>query len=95
MAIQWLASNSYRHGDVKLVRTFTKPDQKRRLHIYQANTGLFWFSEEFEDREDLTDFGMGVSVFWSPSVPSGLYGTIEDAERDARAVIPWLRETSA
>jgi hypothetical protein len=74
------------------VRIFTSDDAKRRLLIFKRENGFFSFMEEFEDTEDMTEYGMGIDTFWVTGCESGLYGNVEDAERDARAVIPWLRD---
>jgi hypothetical protein len=79
---------------MRTVETFTSADEKRRLHIFEREDGFFVFAEEYEDSEDMTEYGMGIDVFWSPGWESGLYGTVEDAEREARAVTPWLRDSN-
>jgi hypothetical protein len=73
------------------VRTFYSPDGKRRVIIRKRDDGAFTWVEEFEDTEDMTEYGLGVSVFWSPTEWRGIFGIADDAEREARAVIAWMR----
>ena len=79
---------------MRKVRAFTSPDGKREVVIYQRSNGLFSFAEKFEDTEDMTDFGLGIDTYWSVATESGLYGTADAAEQDARQTIAWLRENS-
>ena len=66
---------------------FVSGDGKRRVEVWRRNDGFFGFSEE----EELDDEYSG--LYWSPIRGSGLYETREDALRDARAEIPWLRDS--
>ena len=64
---------------------FVSADGKRRANVYRRHNGFFGFEEEIELYDDYS------GLYWSPASGSGLYGTHEEALRDARAEIPWIR----
>jgi hypothetical protein len=70
-----------------LDRFFANADERRRVEVWRRNDGFFGFSEEQEFDDE--HFGL----YWSPVRGSGLYPTHEEALRDARAEIPWLRDS--
>jgi hypothetical protein len=57
----------------------------KRALFFADSGGLFCFEEHTSVTED-------DDTYWSPTSVSGLYGSAEDAERDARMELPWLRE---
>jgi hypothetical protein len=71
------------------IKTFDRPDGKRRLAIIERTDGCFEFIEDGEQYEDYIK-----EYYRAPCYFSGIYGTAEEAERDARLIIPWLREIS-
>lgn len=75
---------------VRQVKTFQRSDGKRRLDIFIRDDGYYEFVEEGEKYEDFVK-----EYYWAPIQFSGIYGTMEEAERDARRVIQWLRENSS
>ena len=77
------------------IKSFTSPDEKRRLHLYDRENGFFSFEETYEDYDDLSQFGMGIQSYWTEGYESGLYDSAEAAEREALAITPWLREISS
>jgi hypothetical protein len=78
---------------MRIVRIFESLDKKRRLTISERDDGHFTWVEEFENTEDMTGYGQGVSVFWCPTEWQGVYGSVDDAEREARAVTPWMEHS--
>ena len=69
----------------QVLDTFVSGDKKRRAEVWRRHDGFFGFSEE----QELDDEYAGLS--WSPVRGSGLYATRDEALRDARAEIPWIR----
>jgi hypothetical protein len=71
-------------GDDVEFKSFHDAEGKRRVSVMARKDGLFRFVEEgfFEE--------MGYT-YWTPTHYSGLYETAEMAEREARAILPWLR----
>ena len=73
------------------IRMIESPDGKRRMHLYARHDGLFCFAEFYEETEDSPYVSREDRTYWLPAFESGLYETAEAAERDASAIIPWLR----
>jgi hypothetical protein len=69
----------------KRVKTIEREDGKARVCIMVRDDGLYRFYWEFEDEDP--PYGS----FWTAQDFSGLYGTLEEAEREARLTVPWLR----
>jgi hypothetical protein len=69
-------------NDAKIVKSFLSRDEKRRVYIVQSGPGLFKFLEEKEDVVD--DY-----VVMKPSYESGYFASAEDAEQEARRLVPW------
>jgi hypothetical protein len=72
----------YTQGTV--IKCIKSADGKRCIDIVARRDGRFQFHENAEITED----GM---TFWTPAGESGMYESAEQAERSARAEIPWLR----
>ena len=80
----------------ELVKSITQKDGKAELRVYRRSDGLFTFEEwkliphyDAELAQELQDF----STVWMPvDRELGLYDSLENAEREARAIIPWLAE---
>ena len=83
--------NDYVVVPMRTVRTFDSPDKKRRVIIIEREDGAFSWVEEVENTEDMSDYGLGVSVFWCPTDWNGIFGSADEAEREARAATPWMR----
>lgn len=77
------------------IERFYSEDGERRAFIYRDSNGFYRFGEEVWMVEDNRDVGLGVYEYWEPEIGSGLYGALEDARREIRAVIPWLRPQSS
>lgn len=67
-----------------LVERIESRDGTRLVAIIARGGGLFGF----EELRLITQDGY---TFWTPTHCSGLYDTPDAAERDARAILPWLR----
>jgi hypothetical protein len=65
----------------------TSRDGRSRLEIVAEQNGMFRFVEETEREGDEY-----TGSYFAPSHWSGLYASAEDAERDARLTLPWLRD---
>ncbi len=76
------------------IRMTQSPDGTRRMHLYARDDGLFCFAEFYEETEDFPYAGREIRTYWLPGLESGLYETAQAAERDAYAMIPWLRQIS-
>lgn len=72
----------------------TSLDGKRRFHLYDRGDGFFSFDETFQAIEDLSDVGGPVETYWAEGYHSGLYESAEEAQREARALLPWLQDIS-
>ena len=71
----------------QVVKTFVRPDQKRRVRIYRRDDGLFSFDEAYQAKD------WNGEPCWIALPPySSFCDTAESAEREAMASIPWLRE---
>ena len=76
------------------IKSFERPDGKRRLAIFARADGCYEFIESSEQYEYLIYEDHIQEYYWAPIYESGIYGTAEEAERDARLMTPWLRENS-
>jgi len=68
-----------------LIKTIESANRKARVYFYQRPDGRFEDGGDSEQEED-------GEVFWAPSEFSGIYDTLETAKREARALVPWLRD---
>jgi len=68
----------------KVTKVLDSSDRKTRVNVLARNDGLFEFRAYVERYEEGPFAG---EPYWSPTVHSGLYETIEDAERDALNVV--------
>ncbi|WP_409189567.1 hypothetical protein [Bradyrhizobium sp. RDM4] len=57
-------------------------DKKSRVEILKRNDGLFEFRAYVQRRED-APYEQEDAYYWSPTLYSGVYANVEDAERDA------------
>jgi hypothetical protein len=69
----------------RIIKTFRSTDGRALLHILKRADGLYSF-------EGKTETEIDGFVGWIPSDISGLYGTADEADRDARATVVWLRD---
>ena len=70
---------------MRLIKQTMSPTGKRQVSLYQREDGLFSFEEDYEH------FDEDAGAFWTPGYQSGVYGTLDAAEAEMRAVTPWLR----
>jgi hypothetical protein len=63
----------YLHAQI--INEFVSSDGKARVDVLKRNDGLFEFRAYVERYES--------EPYWSPTVNSGLYDSLENAERDA------------
>ena len=75
------------------IKRFVSPAGTRFVRLCERDGGRFFFEEEYEDVEDLSHLGYGIVRYWSPGFVSGTYDDVEAAERELRAVTPWLQDT--
>jgi hypothetical protein len=69
---------------VDIIKTISSADGERRLHIYRHGD-FFAFAEDVDAK---TVGGRG----WMPvTSPSGVYDSVETAEREAVAQVDWLQ----
>jgi hypothetical protein len=72
----------------RLVKTIWRPNGKACIYFYQRADGSFEFCGQSEQEDDGT-------VFWAPSDFSGIYDSLETAEREANALVSWLKEQNS
>ena len=80
------------HSIVEVVDRFISADEKRRVEVGRRHDGYFSFGEMTELYTELYDDYSG-RHYWSGTYGSGLYATREEALRDAKIEIRWLRES--
>jgi len=69
----------------RCVKVIERKDGKERLCIIARDAGTYSFHIEFEDKDPYA------GTYWSVRNFSGLYASLEEAEKDARQEITWLR----
>ena len=74
------------------IKQFVSPGGTRVVRLCERDVGRYFFEEEYEDVEDLTHLGYGIKRYWVPGFVSGTYDDIDVAERELRAVTPWLKD---
>jgi hypothetical protein len=74
------------------IKRFVSPGGTRMVRLCERDGGRFFFEEEYEDVEDLRHLGYGVERCWVPGFVSGTYDDIDAAEKELRAVTPWLKD---
>jgi hypothetical protein len=67
---------SYLHA--KVIKVLESSNHKIRVEVLERNDGLFEFRAYVERFEEFTE-----ELYWSPTLESGIYANVEDAERDA------------
>lgn len=77
----------------ELVKRIERADAVRALEIFRGDHGLFRFDEMKWHEPDIDD-PYEDEGYWAPILSSGLYGSADAAERDARAEIAWLHEAA-
>ena len=68
------------------IKRIPDSDGNRRVVVMSEPGGLFRFEEE---TLYISDDGY---EYWSCTHSSGFYSSTEDAERDARIELPWMRQ---
>jgi hypothetical protein len=71
-------------ADRTLVRSIWSADHKHRLDIFERDDGRY----DYAGISQLTEDG---DTFWAPTDFSGIYETVDSAEQEALALIPWLK----
>ena len=66
---------SYLHA--KVIKVF-ESNHKVRVEVLERNDGLFEFRAYAERFEEFAE-----ELYWSPTLESGIYANVGDAERDA------------
>jgi hypothetical protein len=67
------------------VKEFVSSGKGERLYILEQDDGFYRFiSEVYHEAGDRTP------EYWAPVIYSGLYDSLENAERDAVLSVPWL-----
>lgn len=74
---------------------WTDPGDTRRVVIERVPSGNFRYYEEHFVTVDETAEGGGIYDYWTPMGFSGLYPSVLDAQNDAAARLPWLRDLLA
>ena len=70
-----------------VVKQINRADKRTRLTIVLRPDGNFFYREDtFEEWDDAPPFWL------DGHPPSGIFGTAEEADRDARSSLAWLRE---
>jgi hypothetical protein len=69
----------------RIVRTVWSVDRRHRLDIFERADGCF----EYAGVSLVTEDG---ETYWAPSHFSGIHETLDGAERDALAEVPWMKE---
>jgi len=72
------------------VKRLDSKDGKRRIEIMARDDGMFRFVESCEVSE--IDYHNRPTIYWTPTAFSGLYDDAVIAEREAREMLPWLRD---
>ncbi len=80
---------------MKTIRTWTSPDGTRTVEIYDREDGFYSFSEMVLMFEDMSDIGQESFSYLSPVHDSGLYASVDEAERDAVAMASWLTNATS
>jgi hypothetical protein len=71
-------------GSACIVETWERPDRVARVLILERPDGRYSFEMEALTHEDCF-------TFWQVQYASGIHESLDAAEREARAVITWLR----
>ncbi len=74
------------------VRRIEHEDGKRRVNFLGHSNGFFSYEGWCEALDNVP--GLGPQTYWKCEYQSGLYASLEDAERDALASIDWLRRST-
>jgi hypothetical protein len=70
-----------KYTNARITKEFVTSDGKARVDVVERNDGLFQF-HPYVERYEASGPYEG-DPYWSPTVSSGLYASLEDAERDA------------
>lgn len=77
-----------------LVKEILSAGGQDRLTIHRTSAGLCYYIDEFlkmhTGDDDFGDYPKPVAI-WTQDHRSGFYANAEDAERDARREVAWLR----
>ncbi|MBN8943817.1 MAG: hypothetical protein J0H01_30195 [Rhizobiales bacterium] len=78
----------------RLVKEIVSAGGQDRVIIHRNDTGLYYYTDEFlrvhTGDDDFGDYPKPVAL-WAEDHRSGFYASAEDAERDARREVAWLR----
>jgi hypothetical protein len=75
-------------SDRKIIKRIRSADNKHEVEVYQRADGLFGYvgHSEYVD---------GGDTYWTPTELSGIYDSVEAAERGALADLLWLRSKNS
>ena len=73
------------------VRRIEQNDGKRRVDFLDHGDGFFSYEAMREAVDDVPE--LGPQIYWKCELQSGLFASLEDAERDALLAVPWLRSS--
>jgi hypothetical protein len=74
---------------LSFIRCIEGSDSRRKLFIRRRGDLFTW---EVETLVEYDEGEYGTYEYWTPTDGGGLYGSADEAEKDARAAVPWLRE---
>jgi len=79
---------------MELAKGYVTPDGKRKLDIYHRPDGLYSFEESVVEVEIAPDpdFDPEGTIYWLCTHMSGLFESLEAADAEAKASLPWLRD---
>jgi hypothetical protein len=70
-----------KYTNARIANVFVSSDGKVRVNVVERNDGLFQF-HPYVERHEASGPNEG-DPYWSPNVSSGLYASLEEAERNA------------
>jgi len=88
------AKGKLRSNLIERLKGYVSLDGLRKLDIFRNSSELFQFEEfvvELIVEPDAEYFEEG-TTYWNCTHSSGLYASVEEADEDAKASLPWLRE---
>lgn len=69
------------------IKAASTAEGQRRVEIMRRDDGLFYFEEMSQVAGDPP---YDPDLYWMPTYVSGLHGSAEEAEREARSVLKWF-----
>jgi hypothetical protein len=87
----WRGAMKYTHGVV--AKCLYSADKKHCVDIIARDDGMFQFYAHQEITEPDDTLPAKTLTYWVPEKDSGIFPDAETAEREARAVLTWLRDS--